>query len=183
MRPALRGVTGEEVDRRLVSLTTPLRLILMGLVIRLLTTVSPSIVIRQFWTRVAATVVIVGVAWLAVRFSDIVGALGEHQLLRRGRQAKIAMWVLLRRRSRPRWSRRHSRSSGEPARISAPLLTGLGIGGLGLAFAAQKTRIIDLIAEAGTGVAFPSQTTCLARDEALDPGADRKGAVAGEGLA
>jgi MscS family membrane protein len=140
LRPALRRLTGEEVDRRLVSLRAPLRLILIAVVIRFFTTISASLVIRQFWTRVAVAVAIIGLAWLVMQLVDIVWELGVRHLYRRRNQAKVAMWTLV---------RRLAKASvvivtglallGRAGADLTAILTGLGIGGLGLAFAAQKT--------------------------------------------
>jgi len=140
LRPLLRRLTGEEVDRRLVRLRAPLRLILIAVVIRLFTTVSSSLVIRQFWTRVAFTVAIIGLAWLMMHLSDIVWELGARHLYQRRNQAKIAMLTLVRRLFKAVVVTATGLALlGRAGADLTAILTGLGIGGLGLAFAAQKT--------------------------------------------
>ncbi|MBE0607564.1 MAG: mechanosensitive ion channel family protein [Deltaproteobacteria bacterium] len=140
LRPLLRRMTGEEDDRALRSIKAPLRLILVSVAFRLFSTFSSSLVMRQFWTRVAITIGIIGLAWLVIKFSDGVSELYIMSLRRRGRPGKIAMWTLVRRLFRATVVAVTGlvflhRAGGDLTAI----LTGLGIGGLAIALAAQKT--------------------------------------------
>ena len=140
LRPLLRRMTGEEDDRTLASIKAPISLILVSAAIRLFTTISVSLTVRQFWTRVAITVGIIGLAWLVIKGNNIVSEFGLKRLRRRGMPGKVAMWTLVRR-----------LFSATVVVVTALLflhragvdltaiLTGLGIGGLGFALAAQKT--------------------------------------------
>jgi len=140
LRPLLRRMTGEEDDRTLVSIKAPLRLILISVAFRLFSTYSTSIQMRQFWTRVAIVVGIIGLAWLVIKSSDITAELYIMSLRRRGRPGKIAMWTLVRGLFRATvvvvtaLVFLHRAGSDLTA-----ILTGLGIGGLAFALAAQKT--------------------------------------------
>jgi MscS family membrane protein len=140
LRPLFRRVTGEEDDRALVSIKAPIRLILVSVAIRLFSPLSASLLGRQFWTRVAIAVFVIGLAWLVIKFHDIVSDLAILRMRRRGLRSKIAMWTLV------------QRLFGAIVVIVTALyflhragvdltaiLTGLGIGGLAFALAAQKT--------------------------------------------
>lgn len=140
LRPLLRRMTGEEDDRTLVSIKTPLRLILISVAIRLFSTLSVSLQMRQFWTRVSVTVGILGMAWLLIKSSNIVSEFYIRSLRRRDRPGKIALWTLVHRLFRTivvvvtALVFLHRAGTDLTA-----ILAGLGIGGLAIAFAAQKT--------------------------------------------
>ena len=140
LRPLLRRMTGEEDDRTLRSIKAPLRLILVSVAFRLFSAFSVSLVMRQFWTRVAITIGIIGLAWLVIKFSDGMSELYIRNLRVRGRAGKIAMWTLVRRLFRATvvvvTALVFLNRAG--ADLTA-ILTGLGIGGLAIALAAQKT--------------------------------------------
>lgn len=140
LRPLFRRMTGEADDRTLGSIRAPIRLILISAAIRLFSTFAASLGMRQFWTRVAVTVGIIGLAWLVFRLHDALSELGIRNLHRRGTLGKIAIWTLFRRLFK-----------GLVVAVTALLLlhrsgvdltailTGLGIGGLAVALAAQRT--------------------------------------------
>jgi len=140
LRPVLRRLTGEEDDRTLVSLKAPIRLVLVAAALHLGSRLATSLAMRQFWTRVAVTVGIVGLAWLAIQFTDIVAELGARSFRRRRTLGKVAMWNLVRRlfRSAVVIVAALVVLHRAGADLSA-ILTGLGIGGIGIALAAQKT--------------------------------------------
>ena len=140
LRPLLRRLTGEEDDRALASIKASIRLLLIAVAIRLIATLSTSLDARQFWTRVAVTVGIIALAWLAIQLTEIVAELGTRSMRRRGTLGRIAMWNLVRRLFRATvvivagLLLLHRAGADLTA-----ILAGLGIGGIGLALAAQKT--------------------------------------------
>lgn len=140
LRPVFRRFTGEELDQRITSLRGPLRLIFLALAIRLLGVVALSLLGRQFWTNAAEIIAVFGFGWFATQFSDIVSDLTSRKLLRRQAPGKLAIVAL---------SRRLFkilvifvvgiillRDAG--VNVTA-MLAGLGVGGIALALAAQKT--------------------------------------------
>ena len=140
LRPLLRRLTGEEDDRVVVSIRAPIRLIVVSVAIRWLSTMSVSLLIRTFWARVASVVAVIGLAWLVIQFSDIVSQLGIRRLRSRQMAGKIAVWALIRRLFKAfvvgvaaLWLL-HSAGVDLTA-----ILTGLGVGGIAVALAAQKT--------------------------------------------
>ncbi len=140
LRPLLRRITGEEDDRTLASIKASIRLILVAVAIRLFATLSHSLEMRQFWVRVAVAVGIIGMAWLAIQFMDVISDLGVRHTRHRRAPGKIAMWNLARRLFRATMvivaALLLLHRAG--ADLTA-ILTGLGIGGIAIAFAAQKT--------------------------------------------
>lgn len=140
LRPLLRRLTGEEDDRVVVSIRAPIRLIVISVAIRWLSTISVSLLVRQFWARVASVVAVIALAWLVIQFSDIVSELGIRRLRSRQMAGKIAVWALIRRLFKALvaivaalWL-----LHGAGVDLTA-ILTGLGVGGIAVALAAQKT--------------------------------------------
>ncbi len=140
LRPLIRRLTGEEDDRTLLSIKAPIRLILISVAIRLFTKISFSLLMRQFWTRVAITVGIIGLAWLVIKCNNILSEFGLRRLRRRLMTGKIAMWTLVRRLFNATVVVVTGLVFLHRAGVDlTAILTGLGIGGLGFALAAQKT--------------------------------------------
>ncbi len=140
LRPLLRRMTGEEDDRALVVVKAPIRLILISVAIRLLSSTSTLLVVRQFWTRVAIAVGIIGLAWLVIKSNDILTEFGLRSLRRRRMPGKIAMWTLVRRLFNATVVVVTALVLLHRAGVDlTAILTGLGIGGLAFALAAQKT--------------------------------------------
>lgn len=140
LRPLFRRLTGEEDDRTLGSIRTPIRLILIAVAIRLLSSLALSLASRQFWTRVSVVVGVIGLAWLMIRLNGILSEMGIRSLHRRGMTGKTALSALARRLFNitvviaTALYLLHRAGADLTA-----VLTGLGIGGIALALAAQKT--------------------------------------------
>jgi MscS family membrane protein len=144
LMPVLRSVvgrmTGEHDERRLTSLRTPLGLILLAIAIRVLGFLAISLLAREIWSATAEIFGIVGVSWLVIRFSDIVSDLGSRRLLLKQASGKMALLAFGRRMFKLLVVLIAAivllRYVG--VNVTA-MLTGLGIGGVALALAAQKT--------------------------------------------
>ncbi len=140
LRRFLHRVTGEEDERVVVSLRPPIRLILVAVAIRLFTLLSLSLVVREFWTRVALTVAVIGLAWLLIQFNNIVSHLLDKRLRRRRVPGKIAMLALIRRLLNAVVAIVAALWLLHEAGVDlTAILTGLGVGGIAVALAAQKT--------------------------------------------
>jgi MscS family membrane protein len=140
LRPTLRRMTGQTDDRYLLSLRHPLRLLLLALAIRLLASGAISVLARALWTNISHILAIVGVSWLLIQFSNAVSDLRARQLVRRQTTSQIAVLTLVHRLFKILvlflavvWL-----LQGAGVNVSA-MLAGLGIGGIALALAAQKT--------------------------------------------
>ena len=126
-------------DQHVVRLTGPIRILVFALAIWLISIFSGSVITSAFWNYVASTLTVIGATWLCVRFIDIVSKLKKRQLALTSSD-KISLVQLM----------------GKLCQILAVImgafvifyiaginiaaaLTGLGIGGIAIAFAAQKT--------------------------------------------
>jgi MscS family membrane protein len=89
---------------------------------------------------VAITVGIIGLAWLMIKFNNILSEFGLRRLRRRMMAGKVAMWTLVRRLFNATVVVVTALVFLRRAGVAlTAILTGLGIGGLGFALAAQKT--------------------------------------------
>ena len=140
LRPLIHRMTGEEDDQRLLSLKAPIRVVLFAVAIRIISALSVSLLARQFWTRIAGIVAIFGFAWLAIQFSNIVSDLSSRRLLRKQAPGKLTVVALARRLFKIIVVLVAAilllRDVG--VNVTA-MLAGLGVGGIALALAAQKT--------------------------------------------
>lgn len=141
LRALLPRLTGQRAGAQLTRVAAPLRLLTaaVALVIWSSFTALP-ILARVFWARVAVAVAIVGLAWLLFRLVEIIAEMTEIHLRLTAQIGRLAVLQLLQR----------------VAKVTVALiaaitllflggldvtaaLAGLGIGGIALAFAAQKT--------------------------------------------
>lgn len=140
LRPAVRRMTGQTDDRYLLSLRRPMRLILLAVAVRLVATLALSVLARAFWTNASHVLAIAGVSWLLMQFSDVVSELRSRQLIRRQNTSQIAVVALVHRLFKilVLFLAVALLLHGAGFNVSA-MLAGLGIGGIALALAAQKT--------------------------------------------
>jgi MscS family membrane protein len=141
LRPLVRRMTHQEDDRLVGSLRAPLRLILFAIPIQVVSVqMGVTLLARLFWARVATTIAVAGLAWLLIRFSDIVSELGERRLRDRQKSGKIAALALTRRVFKGAVIVAAVLTLVYSAGMDVvAILTGLGVGGVAIAFAAQKT--------------------------------------------
>jgi MscS family membrane protein len=135
----LRRISKIRVDQHLIRLNGPLRILVFASAIWVISLLSRSVIASAFWTYVAFTLTLIGATWLCTRLIDIASRLKQKQLAVVSLE-KIALIQLL----------------GKLLQIVAVIigaililyiagvniaaaLTGLGIGGIAIAFAAQKT--------------------------------------------
>lgn len=144
MVPLLRMVTcrfvGETGDRPVVELVGPLRTLVLALAFYAYSPFAYSLMGRFFWSYVAATLTVVGAAWLFLRLIDIVHEVSSAWRLPEKASGRIAIIRL-------------SSTFLKALVIVAgavvilymmgvnltAVLAGLGVGGIAVAFAAQKT--------------------------------------------
>lgn len=140
LRAPIRRITGQTDDRYLLSITKPIRLLLLAIAIRLLARQAIDVLARVFWSRISLVLMVAGMAWLILKFSDVISELRSRQLLRRHATNQIAVLALAHRLFKILVLfvaiALLLRQAG--VNVSA-MLAGLGIGGIALALAAQKT--------------------------------------------
>jgi MscS family membrane protein len=144
LRPFLTFLTGRilggaDVDQ-VPSLVAPLRLILFGIWSLVSATFAYTLLGRNFWRGLGRVVVIFGVTWLSMRVVGIVSDLALARLKRIQSSDKIALTALLGRLSQIGVLTVGTLTVLYLAGVNlGAALAGLGIGGLAVAFAAQKT--------------------------------------------
>lgn len=140
LRFVVRRVTGERDDRRLTSLRTPLVVLLIGAAVHFLGLLWISLLARQVWSEFAKIFFVVGTAWFVIRFSDILAALSSRRLLLRNASDKRALLALIHRLFKifAILITVMLLLRGAGVNVTA-MLAGLGIGGVAIALAAQKT--------------------------------------------
>jgi MscS family membrane protein len=140
LRPLLRRLTKEQDDRRLASIAWPLRLEVTALLIYGISRYAASLLVRRFWAGVALTLGVIAVTWLLMRLGDVITELLTRRLLRVNRSVDIMLVRLINRLGKAMLVTLCTlvllRLSGFDL---TAVLTGLGLGGLAIAFAAQKT--------------------------------------------
>ena len=127
-------------ERRITLLKGPIRILALSLCFYIASLLSYSLLSRLFWTRVAETLAIVGLTWLCLRLIDpIVERLWDRKQLAAS-SGKIAIARLLHKIIKALVIITGAVFIFYMAGINlTAVLTGLGIGGVAVAFAAQKT--------------------------------------------
>src|SRR6202789_4507869 len=135
-----RHLAGDTADEHVRSIHSPLRLFLIGIVLFVFGTYLPSVLSRALWRNVGLVVIIIGVTWFFTRTIGSFTQLYVTRLKRLQSTDKIALAGLI-----GRLSQIGAVTIGililldmRGVNLTAAL-TGLGIGGLAVAFAAQKT--------------------------------------------
>ena len=135
----MRRIAKVQADQHVVRLTGPLRILVFASAIWFVSLLSRSVITSAFWTYVASTLTVIGATWLCVRFIDVVFKLKQSQFVVTSSD-KISMVQLGRKLSKILAVIVGTLVIFYIAGINiAAVLTGLGIGGIAIAFAAQKT--------------------------------------------
>jgi MscS family membrane protein len=135
----MRRILGVRGDRHAVKLTGPFRLLILSLMLWVLAFYSRSILSSLFWTYVASTLTVTGLTWLCIRLTDMILKLKQRQWAVTS-TGKVSMVQLVRKLSKVLVVIIGAIVVLYIAGINVTAaLTGLGIGGLAIAFAAQKT--------------------------------------------
>lgn len=140
IRALIRRFTAQDAERFAPRMKNPVRILVLAAVVYVYSAFAYSLTSRLFWHHVAGVLVTIGIAWLFFRVIDICADWMERRRLEVVSSGRIAMIRLLSRVSK-----------GLVVIVAAvvvfysagvnftAVLTGLGIGGIAIAFAAQKT--------------------------------------------
>ena len=134
--PRTAKVRGDPLMRRL---TGPMRTLIFALALWVISFLSQSVLMSNFWAYVAFTLTVIGATWLCMRGIDVAFALKESRfgvtssdkisMVQLGRKLSKIMAVIV-----------GALVVFHIAGVNLPaVLAGLGIGGIAVAFAAQKT--------------------------------------------
>jgi MscS family membrane protein len=134
---SVHRITKVRVDHHVARLTGPIRILIFALAIWFISLLSRSVLMSAFWTYVALTLTVIGATWLCVRVIDALFKLKQSQFTS---SDKISMVQLGRKLSKIMAVTVGALVIFYMAGINiAAVLAGLGIGGIAIAFAAQKT--------------------------------------------
>ena len=139
LTPLFRRLTRGQEHRALPS-RGPLRLLVTGVFFYVVSFFAFSLASRQFWNRVAATLIVMALCWLSLRLLDVLAELSLKRLERVQRSGDTALVLLIN-----RLLKAASVLVGGLVLLSVldvdttAALTGLGVGGLAIGFGAQKT--------------------------------------------
>jgi MscS family membrane protein len=141
LRPLVSRTRAAVDDELLASIASPVRLLIAVAVFRAgVEAVAPPLVLRIYTMRALATVAYLGIAWLVARIVDVVATQAQSRMTTRQRISFASVLPLAR-----RTIKAAAIVLACLATLSAwgyntgAILTGLGIGGLAVALAAQKT--------------------------------------------
>ena len=136
---SVRRITKVRADQHVARLTGPLRIVIFALAIWFISLLSHSVTASVFWRYVASTLTVIGATWLGVRVIDLVFKLKQSQLVATSSD-KISLVQLGRKLFQILAVVVGAVVIFYIGGINiAAVLTGLGIGGIAIAFAAQKT--------------------------------------------
>ncbi|HYL80985.1 MAG TPA: mechanosensitive ion channel family protein, partial [Candidatus Acidoferrum sp.] len=141
LRRVVFRLTGEREDWGLGTIAGPIRLLaLASAIIGWTSMLGLPLLARYFWTRVAGVLIILAITWLALRVINVVTEVATLHLRRINRTDQIALARLVRRLSAVTAIILGALGLLYLANVNlTAALTGLGIGGIAIAFAAQKT--------------------------------------------
>ncbi len=130
----------QDEERAIQQLNQPVRLLLLSLAAWGVETVSVSALGRAYWTAGARILATLGFGWLMARLFDIVSNATAERSLAAGKTEKLAVITLARRLFRilVLFAVVLLLLSGAGVNVTE-MVAGLGIGGIALALAAQKT--------------------------------------------
>jgi MscS family membrane protein len=136
---SLRRMVKVRAEQHVVRLTGPVRILMFALAIWVISLYSRSLLGSLFWTYVASTLTVIGATWLCVRVMDIVFKLKKRQFSVTS-SSKVSLLQLLEKLCKVLAVIAGALVILYLAGINiAAAITGLGIGGIAIAFAAQKT--------------------------------------------
>ena len=134
-----RRLTREQPDRKVGS-AWPLRLLILAVFFYGASFLGLTLATRNFWHRVAQTVIVIAVCWLSLRLIDRVTELSLKRLQRGHRSADTALVRLINRLLKAATVILTGLLLLYLSDVDlTAALTGLGVGGLAIGFGAQKT--------------------------------------------
>lgn len=140
MQPALRKYFRDDLPKGNDALRWPIRLILIAAGLKIFSVYSVTLLARNRWSDWANAIAIVGFSWLLTRISDLLSEVKARNLIWQQKAGKITMLNLSRRVFKIVVAITALvlllRMGGVNVQS---MLAGLGIGGIALALAAQKT--------------------------------------------
>ena len=140
LRVVVRRLVSEVDDRPVVELVGPLRTLVLALAFYAYSPFAHSLMAQLFWSYVAATLAVVGTAWLCLRAIDIMNEVSGARRLPERASGRIAVIRLASTLLKVLVVIAGAVVILYMAGLNlTAVLAGLGVGGIAVAFAAQKT--------------------------------------------
>jgi MscS family membrane protein len=136
----IKRFTWGKGDRSVIRMKGPIRILVLALAFYLYSIFSYALTDRLFWNTVAMTLASIGLAWLCLRLIDVAGDRIEGRSQGPMPSGRIAMTRLISKLSKGLVVVTGAVIIFYNAGFNfTAVLTGLGVGGIAIAFAAQKT--------------------------------------------
>ncbi len=141
LRPVAERVARERAEYRLKALSGPVRFIVLMLTLRgAVTFLTLPLLARQYWVRIVAVLAVVGATWLLLRIIEIAAQLTVNRVLRSTQPSSLAVVHLVRRLLKATAVGLGVLLILQSAGVNlTPILAGVSVAGIAIAFAAQKT--------------------------------------------
>ena len=137
--PLVSRLSPDQHDRPVPSLG-PFRLLVLALVFYGVSWFAVTLAMRYLWNRVAQTLMVIALSWLALRLVDLVAGLSIRRLQRVHRSGDLALLRLINRLLKAAIVLVGLLVLLYLAGVDlTAALTGLGVGGIAIGFGAQKT--------------------------------------------
>ncbi len=141
LRPLVERISRERAAARLESIAGPVRFLMLVLVMRAGTTIlTLPILVRQYWIRIVAVLAVGGATWLVSRIIEIFSQLSANRFIRIREPGSLAIVHLVRRLLKAAAVLIGFLLILQNAGVNlTPILAGVSVAGIAVAFAAQKT--------------------------------------------
>ncbi len=141
LRPLVERVAHERAASRLKAIAGPVRFLVLVVVMHAGATIlTLPVLVRQYWIRIVATLAVGGATWLVIRVIEISAQLSANRMVRAHQPGSLAIVHLVRRLLKAAALLLGALLVLENAGINlTPILAGVSVAGIAIAFAAQKT--------------------------------------------
>jgi MscS family membrane protein len=140
LRPFFLRFLKEIGEAELARLTRPIIFLIFAVLVRILAPLSALILYRMFWKGVATLLIIFALTWFLIRLTSLIKRLSILRMRQAGHLSRIALTDLFTWLVKGLWVIAALLLILHQAGVDlTTAVTGLGIGGVAIAFAAQKT--------------------------------------------
>ena len=141
LKPVVEHIARERAQDRLTAIAGPVRLIVLVLVMRAETSLlTLPILARQYWIRAVSALAVAATTWLLIRLIEVASQLTLNRLIRTRQPSSMSVVHLVRRLLKASAVGLGALLILQSAGINlTPILAGVSVAGIAIAFAAQKT--------------------------------------------
>ncbi len=141
LKPLVERIARERAQDRLSAIAGPVRLIVLVLAMRAETPLlTLPILARQYWIRAVSALAVAAIVWLLIRLIEVASQLTINRLIRTHQPSSVSVVHLVRRLLKASAVSLAGLLILQSAGINlTPVLAGVSVAGIAIAFAAQKT--------------------------------------------